>query len=156
MQGINRWVVVVLLTAVLPLAAYAGGGKSLGEDSGIHPSHLEDIEGSDIKKVVFTAKAAERTGVEVDAVKELQVPPKRRASGLVTRKVVPYASVIYTADGSEWVYTSPENLTYVRHRITIAYIDGDMAVLTDGPAAGTPVVTTGAAEVYGTEFGVGH
>lgn len=156
MQGISRLMVVVLLAAVLPLAAHAGKGKSLGKDSGIVPAHVEEIEGSDVKKVVFTPKAAERTGIEIDAVLERQVPPKRKASGLVTRKVVPYASIIYTPDGSEWVYTSPEELTYVRQRITIAYIDGDMAVLTEGPPAGTQVVTTGAAEVYGTEFDVGH
>jgi hypothetical protein len=156
MQGINRWVVVVLLVAVLPLTAYAGGGKSIGKDSGIVPAHLEEVPGSDIKKVVFTADAAKRTGIEIAMVDEKQVPPKRRASGLVTRKVVPYASLIYTPDGREWVYTSPANLTYVRHPITIAYISGDMVVLSEGPPAGTQVVTTGAAEVYGTEFEVGH
>ena len=32
----------------------------------------------------------------------------------------------------------------------------DLAVLTGGPAAGTAVVSVGAAELYGTEFGVGH
>ena len=155
MQGIKRWVVVVLLAAVLSLAAKAAG-KSLGKDSGVRPSRLEAIPGTDIKRVVFTARAAERTGVEIDSVKVLQVPPKRRASGRVTRKVVPYGSVIYTVEGRTWVYTSPANLTFVRHEITIAYIDGDIAVLVDGPPVGTLVVTTGAAAVYGCELGLDH
>lgn len=156
MKGLNRWVVVVLVIAAIPAVVNAGGGKSIGKDSGIVPAHLEDIAGSDIKKVVFTADAAKRTGIQVATVEEKQVPPKRRATGQVTRKVVPYSALIYTPDGREWVYTVPANLTYVRHPIQIAYIKGDMVVLAEGPAVGTQVVTTGAAEVYGTEFEVGH
>ncbi|UCE02824.1 MAG: hypothetical protein JSW67_01055 [Candidatus Latescibacterota bacterium] len=156
MKGIIRCVALVLLIAAIPFAAHAGKGKSIGKDSGIIPAHLEEMPGSELKKVTFTADAAERVGLELDAVKEMQVPPKRKASGKVLRKVVPYASILYTPDGREWVYTSPENLTYVRHEIKIVYIDGDIAVLSEGPAAGTQVVTIGAAEVYGAEFEVGH
>ncbi len=72
------------------------------------------------------------------------------------RKVVPYASVIYDLQGGAWAYTSPAPLTFVRDRISIDYVDGDLAVLSQGPATGTPVVTTGAAELFGTEAGVGH
>ncbi len=71
------------------------------------------------------------------------------------RKVIPYASVLYKAGGDTWVYTNPEPLVFVRHRISINYIDGDLAVLSDGPPSGTAVVTTGAAELFGLEFGVG-
>jgi hypothetical protein len=35
-------------------------------------------------------------------------------------------------------------------------MDGDSAVLSDGPSAGTEVVTVGTALVYGTEFEVAH
>lgn len=156
MQDINRWVVVTLLLAALPTLAYAGAGKSIGKDSGIVPVHLEAIPGSNIKKVVLTADAAKRCGIVIVPVQELQVPPKRKASGTVTRLVVPYASIIYTPDGGEWIYTNPSSLVYVRERITIAYIDGDIAVLTAGPDAGVQVVTTGVVELYGAEFGVGH
>lgn len=34
-------------------------------------------------------------------------------------------------------------------------IDGDLAVLSHVPPAGTQIVTVGAAELFGTEFGVG-
>jgi hypothetical protein len=54
------------------------------------------------------------------------------------------------------VYTTAAALTYVRHPITVDYIEGDRAILVDGPAANTPVVTVGGAELFGTEFGVGH
>jgi hypothetical protein len=72
------------------------------------------------------------------------------------RKVIPHSSLIYGAHGESWVYTSPEPLTYVRHPVVVDYVEGDLAVLSDGPPAGTEVVSVGAAEVYGTEFEVGH
>ena len=71
-------------------------------------------------------------------------------------KVVPHSSLIYGAHGETWVYTSPEPLTYVRHTVSVDYIEDDLAVLSDGPPAGTEVVSVGAAEVFGTEFEVGH
>jgi len=69
---------------------------------------------------------------------------------------VPYSSVIYDLKGDAWAYTSPAPLTYVRDRIQIDFIEGDRAVLSQGPAAGTNVVTIGAAELFGAESGVGH
>jgi hypothetical protein len=74
----------------------------------------------------------------------------------VQRKVVPYSSVIYDLNGETWVYTNPEPLAFVRERITVDYIDGDKAFLSEGPAAGTKIASVGVAELYGTEFGVGH
>jgi hypothetical protein len=72
------------------------------------------------------------------------------------RKVVPHSSLIYGAHGKTWVYTSPEPLTYIRHPVVVDYVEDDLAVLSDGPPADTEVVSVGAAEVYGTEFEVGH
>ena len=156
MLGINRWVVVVLLIAALPLAANAGGGKMIGKDSGIVPARVEDIPGSEVRKVVLTADAAERIGLQMSVVEDAQVPTKRRGKDRVTRQVVPYASIIYTPDGREWLYASPEKLTFIRTEIKIAYIKGDLVVLSEGPPAGMQVLTVGAAEVYGAEFGLGH
>jgi hypothetical protein len=70
-------------------------------------------------------------------------------------KVIPYAAVIYDLTGDTWVYTSPEPLTFVRQPISVDYIEGDMAVLVDGPDAGTLVATVGVAELYGADTGVG-
>jgi len=72
------------------------------------------------------------------------------------QRVIPYSAVIYDATGKTWAYTNPEPLTFVRHAIDVEYIEGDLAVLKDGPAVGTPVVTAGAAELLGVEQGVGH
>jgi hypothetical protein len=64
--------------------------------------------------------------------------------------------VIYGAHGESWVYTSPEALTFVRHPVTVDYVEGDTAYLSDGPAGGTEVATVGVPELYGAEFEVGH
>jgi hypothetical protein len=72
------------------------------------------------------------------------------------RKVVPYSAVIYGAHGETWVYTSPEPLTYVRHPVSIDYVEAELAVLSDGPPVGTDIVAVGVAELFGTEFEVGH
>lgn len=77
-----------------------------------------------------------------------------RARGRHT--AIPYASVIYSEDGRTWAYVCPQPLRFVRVEIDVARIDGDEAVLAKGPPAGARVVTTGAAQVYGAEFEVGH
>jgi biotin carboxyl carrier protein len=71
------------------------------------------------------------------------------------QKVVPYASVIYDLKGDTWAYVNTQPLTFVREHLAVDYIDGELAVVSQGPATGTPVVTVGAAELFGTEFGVG-
>ncbi len=70
------------------------------------------------------------------------------------QKIVPYSSVLYDVRGNTWVYINPKPLVFVRHAITVDFIEGDNAVLTDGPAIGTKVVSVGAPELYGAETGI--
>ena len=67
-------------------------------------------------------------------------------------KVVPYSSVYYDAKGAPWVYVNGTPLTYQRQRIGVERIIGDLAVLSEGPAVGTPIVTVGAPMLYGAEI----
>jgi hypothetical protein len=67
---------------------------------------------------------------------------------------VPAAALVYDKNGGTWVYTNSQPLTFVRERVTVARIEGDLAVLQSGPAPGTAVATVGAAELLGTEYGV--
>lgn len=71
------------------------------------------------------------------------------------RQVIPYSAVIYDLKGDTWVYTMPEPRTFVRQPIVVDYVEGDVAVLKEGPSNGAAIVVTGAAELYGTEFGTG-
>ena len=69
---------------------------------------------------------------------------------------VPYWAVLYDSAGKTWVYTNPEPRVFVRQAITVERIDGATALLSEGPAVGTVVVTTGAEELYGAEFDTAH
>ena len=78
---------------------------------------------------------------------------KRKSGGV--RKVVPYSAVLYDPYGKTWVYHSPEPLVFVRLPIVVDFIEGDRAILKEGPPVGTEVVTAGAAELFGVENKIG-
>jgi hypothetical protein len=71
------------------------------------------------------------------------------------RKVVPYSAVIYDVRGETYVYTQTASQTFVRQRVSLDRVDGDRALLVEGPPAGTQVVTVGATELFGTELKIG-
>jgi hypothetical protein len=96
-----------------------------------------------------------------DAGQELSPGERVRAEIELTssgteRLTVPFAAVIYEPDGRNSVYTNPEPLVFIRHYIKVDYVEGDLAILSDGPPVGTAVVTDGAIELFGAEFKVGH
>ena len=68
------------------------------------------------------------------------------------RTVVPYTALIYNDEAKTFVYTSPKPLSFVRAPVSVDRIEGDRVLLSDGPPAGTKVVTVGATEVYGAEL----
>jgi len=144
MKHINRWLIIVLTVVGLQLSACA---PKATKAEFIPPSSLEVIEGSDIQRVILTEKAAERLDIQTSAVRDELVNGSKR-------KVVPYAAVLYDLEGATWVYTNPAPLSFVRESITVDFIEGDRAVLKNGPSSGTEVVTVGVAELYGAETGV--
>ena len=179
MQHSKRLMLVTLIIASLQLSACAQKSDTSSKSS---PAKVERMEGTDLKRVILTAKAAERLGIKTAPAGEVPVARQQRVgeAGTVVpastagapgmsgqrvdggsslastpRQVVPYAAVLYDAKGDTWVYTNPSPLTFVRHPIRIDYIEGDLAVLSDGPAAGTAVVLVGAAELFGAETGIG-
>lgn len=68
------------------------------------------------------------------------------------RKVVPYSAVYYDGKGDAWVYVNTKPLAFERERVSVERVVGDLAVLSDGPSVGTPVVTVGAALLFGAEI----
>jgi hypothetical protein len=141
----NRLVVavVVVVTASVPLSAC----KEVAEESssdGYTPAKLEAVKGNDdVQLVTFTAEGARRVG--------LQMAPVRRSG---TRPVVPYAALIYDAEGKTFVYRRTRGLSFLREQVSVTRIDPPQVFLSRGPAPGTSVVTVGAAEVYGTELDI--
>ena len=138
---------LVLIAASVSLSACGGAPETAYPESASHyePAKLEPIKGTDVQRVTFTAEGARRVGLQTAAI---------RTDG--QEKVMPYDALIYDAEGKAFTYTSPEPLIYVRQEIKIDRVNGDSVVLSDGPPAGTEVVTVGAVEVYGTEFEVAH
>ena len=155
----SRFVALVLVVLALQLAACAKAPTATGKPAKAEPAKVEKVDGSSLKRLTLTEKAAERLAIKTATSREAEVAPKgaRAGAGAVAlRKVIPYAALIYDLHGDTWAYTSPAPLTFVRHPVKVDYIQGDLAILTEGPPAGATVVTTGAAELFGAEFGVGH
>jgi len=141
MRQHNRLMVTVLLIAGLPLSACQ---RESGKEKAEPPAKIERIEGTPLSRVTLTEKAIQRLDLKTGQV---------RVQG--GKKVVPYSSLIYDPKGQTWVYTSPQPRTFVRHKVDVDYIKGDIAVLNDGPPAGTVVASVAVAELYGTEFKMG-
>ena len=137
--------VLIAAGAALSACGEASSGYDYETASHHEPAKLEPIKGTDVQRVIFDAEGAKRAGIQTAAV---------RQNGQET--VMPYSAVIYTPEGNAYAYTAPEPLTFVRQEIEIDRIDGDSVMLSDGPSAGTEVVTVGTALVYGTEFEVAH
>lgn len=76
-------------------------------------------------------------------------------SGAEHALVVPTAAVLYDLNGGTWVYEATGDTTFVRRRIEIRSTAGDKTLVARGIEAGKKVVTSGAAELFGTEFGAG-
>lgn len=138
---------LALAIACLPLAACSQHESHAATTE--HPAQVDKIEGSELSRVTLTERAAERIDMKTASVQE------RDVDGAM-RKVVPYSSLIYDAQGRTWLYTSPQPRTFVRQQVEVDRIDGDWALLDDGPEAGTVVASVGVAEIYGAETGVGH
>ena len=68
---------------------------------------------------------------------------------------VPSSAILYDIHGGNWVYIKIAPYVYSRCRVEVSHIVNDFAVLTRGLKAGDEVVVAGAAEIFGTEFGVG-
>lgn len=142
-------ILLILLTAALLFPACQ-------EKETVHqktePAHVEHIEGSELSRLTLTEKAVERLGIETAPVtEELIVHSDARQ-----RMTVPYSALLYDVQGRAWVYTNPEPRVYIRHEVKVDFIEGGKAILNEGPAPGTQIVSVGAAELYGTEYEVGH
>ena len=68
---------------------------------------------------------------------------------------VPWQAVLYDIHGGAWVYEMTGPQIYTRKRVQVRFVSGTLAVLAQGPQPGARIVTDGAAELFGTEFGVG-
>jgi RND family efflux transporter MFP subunit len=103
---------------------------------------------ADLHYALPGGSAAFRPGARV----QVSVPLRGEPAEVIA---VPFAAVVYDYSGGTWVYERTAPLTYTRRRVALGAIAGSWAELLRGPPIGASVVTDGAAELFGTEFGVG-
>jgi len=140
---VATFIVAVFVTVFMALSATGCAQSQEAAPSEGEPAQIAEVPGTDLHRLTLTEHAVERVGIATAVI----------AADPQTKKLtVPYGAVLYDSSGKAWVYTNPEPRVYVRQPITVQRINGDVAVLTDGPPAGTVVVTTGAEELLGTEF----
>jgi Cu/Ag efflux pump CusA len=90
-----------------------------------------------------------------DSVTRLGLETAPVESGPGGSLTIPYAAVVYDAEGDTWAFVEQEEPgTYQRAPITITDVEGDTVRLSEGPEPGAQVVTVAAAELVGVEAGI--
>jgi RND family efflux transporter MFP subunit len=158
-QTANVWVRV---------AVYAGEAKDIDPREPARVLMLSDPPDAPgvIAQPIPAPPSANATAASVDFFYALSNPsrqlrPGERVAVRLTRRdtasglVVPAAALLHDAYGGTWVYVQREPHVYARVRVVVADIVGSSALLSQGPAVNARVVTDGAAELFGVEFGAG-
>lgn len=93
---------------------------------------------------------------------DLQLRPGQRMTAILPSRssvgkaiAVPASAIVYDIHGNSWVYLKTAEGVYRRQRVEIVRMNGGRALIKRGLSAGVAVVSTGAAELFGTEFGAG-
>lgn len=76
-----------------------------------------------------------------------------KLKGEARQVALPWSAVIHDVHGGQWVYEQIADRKFVRRRVDIGWVDGEWAAIRRGIQPETLVVTAGAAELAGTEFG---
>ena len=137
------------LAAAVALALGAGVltacSQPTAEAQGSDAAKVEEVAGQPAR-ITLLGKASQRIGLTTEAV---------AAGADGAQDSVAESAILYDPDGQTFVYTSVAKDVFVRADVTVVSISGERAALSTGPAAGTTVVTVGAAELFGVETGLG-
>jgi hypothetical protein len=131
-----------LLAAGLAVTGCAAQAQAPAAPAGDPPAVVEATEDGGPARLTLVAESVDRLGIETVPV----------TAG--PQLAVPYAAVVYDGQGAAWAFSELEEGVYQRVPLTVTDITGDIALLSAGPAAGTEVVTVGAAELVGVEAGI--
>lgn len=148
--GLGRAVMLAALAAIVAFAVYSSSrgtdpATTEGAEEPATAQHVEGADGEELTRITMTEQAARRIDVQTATVTEID-----------GQRVVPSGAIVVDPDGTTWVYTTAEPLVFEKAHVVVDHEDGDRAFLTEGPPAGTEVVSLGAAELYGVEHGIGH
>jgi multidrug efflux pump subunit AcrA (membrane-fusion protein) len=137
-RGTNRVIALCLVALALALSACGGSSET---SAPVQPAEITKLAGGGVE-ITLTADAVRRIDVRTAEVER---------DG--ARLVIPYSAVLYDPDGATWAYINIKPRVFVRADITVDRIVGERAILTKGPPPGTAVVTLGATELWGVEYG---
>lgn len=68
---------------------------------------------------------------------------------------IPASALVYDVHGGAWVYVAGAPHVFSRQRVELVRTEGNSALISRGLATSAQVVTSGVAELFGTEFGAG-
>jgi hypothetical protein len=143
---VSRARAALLIAAAAAATAALAGCTSTASSSEPPPSaSLQTVAGSSVPNVVLTPDGAQRIGVQTATV-------QAGGGGEVT---FPYSALLYEANGATAVYVTNGTLTYTRHLVDVASINGNQVKAKSGVTPGMQVVTAGAEELLGVQNGVG-
>ena len=143
MQHMTKLATTIALLSAVGLSACGAKPSEFNAEEAGNEGVAKLVRVHGVEQVVLTAPAARRVGVQTGAI-----------THIAGRLAVPYAAVLYDAEGHAFTFTSPARLTFVQRPISIDHIAGKWAILRSGPPPGTRVVTVGSAELLGTAHGV--
>jgi hypothetical protein len=172
-----------LLAATIALvAAVCLSGCAKVEDAPDEPvgtQIVQPIPGTDLNRITLDEDTMQQLGIETAAVRAVPIAPKTQRKGKAakakaatakaatakaakgkaakgkTTTVIPVTALIYDPEGGAWTYVMESALAFSRRPVVVDRVVGPDAYLSSGPREGTAVVTVGAPELMGVEFGVG-
>ena len=171
-QTVTASQALVEITGIDPVwikvAVYAGDLSNIDPNK---PARVHDLDDFAAIKAysaepVVASFSADSQSATVDLFYELpnkdfSYRPGQKVSVTIPLKVteqalvVPYSSILFDMYGGAWIYENTATNQYIRRRVELRYVIDKLAILSRGPAEGAKVVSAGAAELFGTEFGVG-
>jgi hypothetical protein len=148
-------VAALVLLAGVSLAGCKSSSSAQAESETNGAAKVTEVQGKEgIHQVELTSDGAQRIGLKTEPVRAGAAAPDSTATRATAQLSVPLSAVLYDKDGATWVYVSTDKLAFQRAPVKIASVNGDTALLSSGPPAGTAVVTVGAPELLGAEDGV--
>ena len=138
-------VAVAVCAALLSSLPACAQSTAQAESASEAPAKVEKNATTGIARITLSQRAIDRLELLTDTVKPAP------AGGVL----LPYAALLYDAQGKTWVYANPEPRVFERQAVTVSKVEAGVVTASAGPAVGTPVVTVAAAELFGAEFVTG-
>lgn len=166
--GAQLFEVVDLDRVWVRVPVYAGEAAEVSQSAPAQVKSLSDPAGTPglTAPPVAAPPTAVPQAAAVDLYYELEnhdgkFRPGQRVSATLTLEAqqdslgIPWSAVVQDFYGGAWVYEQTAAHTFVRRRVEVPYVVDGWAVLSAGPPEGAKIVTAGAAELFGAEFGFG-